>query len=142
MEDDDNPINKALNLNPIETNDYSKAVSTIVNNARNDSAEEDFKFARANIREVVENGKGAIEELSSVAQQTQEPRAYEVLAKLMDSVIEANKQLLEMQEKIRKIDRADMPVDAEARKSVTNNLFLGTTAELQKMIEGINKNNE
>jgi hypothetical protein len=47
-----------------------------------------------------------------------------------------------MQEKIRKIDRADMPVDAEARKSVTNNLFLGTTAELQKMIEGINKNNE
>jgi hypothetical protein len=142
MEDDNNPINKALNLGPIETNDYSKAVSTIVNNARNDSAEEDFKFARANIREVVENGKGAIEELSSVAQQTQEPRAYEVLAKLMDSVIEANKQLLEMQEKIRKIDRADMPVDAEARKSVTNNLFLGTTAELQKMIEGINKNNE
>ncbi len=135
-DDDNNPINRALNLGPSEpSNNYSKAISTIVNTARNDSAEEDFKFARANIREVVENGKGAIEELSSVAQQTQEPRAYEVLAKLMDSVIEANKQLLEMQEKIRKIDRADMPVDAEARKNVTNNLFVGSTAELQKMIE-------
>jgi hypothetical protein len=50
---DDNPIDRALNLGPLARDDYSKAISTIVSTARNDSAKEDFTFARANIREVV-----------------------------------------------------------------------------------------
>jgi len=133
--DDDNPINKALNLGPVARNDYSKAVSTIVTAARNDSAKEDFTFARANIREVVENGNDAIAKLASIADQSQNPRAFEVLAKLMDSMVAANKQLLDLQKEIRTIDKADMPQDEEAKKQVTNNLFVGSTAELQKMIE-------
>jgi hypothetical protein len=137
--DDDNPINRALNLGPVARNDYSKAVSTIVNTARNDSAKEDFTFARANIREVVENGNDAIAKLASIADQSQNPRAFEVLAKLMDSMVAANKQLLELQKEIRTIDKADMPQDEEAKKSVTNNLFVGSTAELQKMIEDMKK---
>jgi len=137
--DDDNPINRALNLGPMATPDYSKAVSTIVNNARNDSAKEDFTFARANIREVVENGNDAIAKLSVIADQSQNPRAFEVLAKLMDSMIAANKQLLDLQKEIRTIDKADMPQDEEAKKHVTNNLFVGSTSELQKMIEDMKK---
>jgi hypothetical protein len=134
-DDDDNPINKALNLGPVARNDYSKAVSTIVTAARNDSAKEDFTFARANIREVVENGNDAIAKLAVIADQSQNPRAFEVLAKLMDSMVAANKQLLDLQKEIRTIDKADMPQDEEAKKNVTNNLFVGSTAELQKMIE-------
>lgn len=134
-DDDDNPINKALNLGPVARNDYSKAVSTIVTAARNDSAKEDFTFARANIREVVENGNDAIAKLASIADQSQNPRAFEVLAKLMDSMVAANKQLLDLQKEIRTIDKADMPQDEEAKKNVTNNLFVGSTADLQKMIE-------
>jgi hypothetical protein len=137
--DDDNPINRALNLGPMATADYSKAVSTIVNNARNDSAKEDFTFARANIREVVGNGNDAIAKLSVIADQSQNPRAFEVLAKLMDSMIAANKQLLDLQKEIRTIDKADMPQDEEAKKHVTNNLFVGSTSELQKMIEDMKK---
>lgn len=133
--DDDNPINKALNLGPVARNDYSKAVSTIVTAARNDSAKEDFTFARANIREVVQNGNDAIAKLAVIADQSQNPRAFEVLAKLMDSMVAANKQLLDLQKEIRTIDKADMPQDEEAKKHVTNNLFVGSTAELQKMIE-------
>ena len=137
--DDDNPINRALNLGPLATPDYSKAVSTIVSTARNDSAKEDFTFARANIREVVENGNDAIAKLSVIADQSQNPRAFEVLAKLMDSMVAANKQLLDLQKEIRTIDKADMPQDEEAKKHVTNNLFVGSTSELQKMIEGMKK---
>lgn len=136
--DDDNPINRALNLGPMATPDYSKAVSTIVSAARNDSAKEDFTFARANIREVVENGNDAIAKLAVIADQSQNPRAFEVLAKLMDSMVAANKQLLEIQKDLRTIDKADMPHDEEAKK-VTNNLFVGSTADLQKMIEDMKK---
>lgn len=138
-DDDSNPINRALNLGPLATPDYSKAVSTIVSTARNDSAKEDFTFARANIREVVENGNDAIAKLSVIADQSQNPRAFEVLAKLMDSMVAANKQLLELQKEIRTIDKADVPQDEEAKRSVTNNLFVGSTADLQKMIEDMKK---
>ena len=133
--DDENPIDKALNLTP--SIDFERTISTIVSSALNDSAKEDFTFARANIREVLENGNDAITKLSIIADQSQNPRAFEVLAKLMDSIVEANNQLLELQKEIRTIERADDPHNDHAR-TVTNNLFVGSTTQLQKMIEEMN----
>jgi len=138
MNDDDNesPIDRALNLGPINQT-YSKTISSIIDQARDDSADEDFTFSRANIREVIENGTEAIAKLTIIAQQSQNPRAYEVLAKLMDTVTNASKELLELQEKIRTIDKADVPRDDDSKSQITNNLFVGSTHELQKMIENM-----
>jgi hypothetical protein len=138
-DEDESPIDRALNIGPVVA-DYSKAVSSIVSMAKNDSAAEDFTFARANIREVVVNGNDAISKLATIADQSQNPRAYEVLAKLMDSMVAANKQLLDIQQQIRVIEKASVPHDEDAKKNVTNNLFVGSTAELQKMIEDMKKN--
>jgi len=136
INDDDNPIDRALNLGPINQT-YSKTISSIIDQARDDSADEDFTFSRANIREVIENGTEAIAKLTIIAQQSQNPRAYEVLAKLMDTVTNASKELLELQEKIRTIDKANIPRDDDSKSRVTNNLFVGSTHELQKMIENM-----
>jgi len=136
INDDDNPIDRALNLGPINQT-YSKTISSIIDQARDDSADEDFTFSRANIREVIENGTEAIAKLTIIAQQSQNPRAYEVLAKLMDTVTNASKELLELQEKIRTIDKADVPRDDDSKSQITNNLFVGSTHELQKMIENM-----
>lgn len=135
-DDNENPIDRALNLGPINQT-YSKTISSIISQARDDSADEDFTFARANIREVIENGTDAIAKLTVIAQQSQNPRAYEVLAKLMDTITNASKELLELQEKIRTIDKANLPRDDEAKNQVTNNLFVGSTHELQRMIENM-----
>jgi hypothetical protein len=142
-EDDEDPINRALNLGPLVPAERSNTISTIIAAAKNDSAKEDFTFARANIREVVENGNDAIAKLAIIADQSQNPRAFEVLAKLMDSMVSANKQLLELQKEIRTIDKADVPQDEDAKQHITNNnLFVGSTSELQKMIENMKKSNE
>lgn len=135
-DDDESPIDRALNLGPINQT-YSKTISSIIDQARDDSADEDFTFSRANIREVIENGTEAIAKLTIIAQQSQNPRAYEVLAKLMDTVTNASKELLELQEKIRTIDKTDVPRDDDSKSQVTNNLFVGSTHELQKMIENM-----
>ena len=135
-DDNENPIDRALNLGPINQA-YGKTISSIISQARDDSADEDFTFARANIREVIENGTDAIAKLTIIAQQSQNPRAYEVLAKLMDTITNASKELLELQEKIRTIDKADVPRNEESKNQVTNNLFVGSTHELQKMIESM-----
>jgi hypothetical protein len=135
-DDNENPIDRALNLGQIDQS-FGKTISSIISQARDDSADEDFTFARANIREVIENGTDAISKLTIIAQQSQNPRAYEVLAKLMDTVANASRELLELQEKIRSIDKSDIPRDEEAKSQITNNLFVGSTHELQKMIENM-----
>jgi hypothetical protein len=129
--DDDNPINRALGLSPLVS---EKALSTIINKVQDDSAKEDFTFARANIREVVENANDAIAKLAMIADQSQNPRAFEVLAKLMDTTISASKHLLEIQKDIRQIEKPDETTNQQA-KTVNNNMFVGSTAELQKMIQ-------
>lgn len=127
-------IGAALNLTPID--ETSETVKAIVATAHDDSAMNDFNMARSNIHEVIQNGAHAIEKLSQIADQSQHPRAFEVLATLMKVQLDANKDLLELQKKIRDIQVADEPHNENA-KQVTNNLFVGTTAELQKMIENM-----
>lgn len=139
MNSNTNPIDRALNINS-ESEMALATVEKIVATAKNDSATEDFKFARANIREVISNGNDALAELSTVARQSQNPRAYEVLAKLMDTMVVASTHLLSLQEQIRSIDKADVPNDEDARKHVTNNLFVGSTAELQRVIASMKPN--
>jgi hypothetical protein len=131
MEKKNDPIGEALGVNPIVPSD---PVKSIVAKAHDDSAKNDFEMARSNIHEVIQNGTFAMEKLSQIADSSQHPRAFEVLAKLMDTMLQANKDLLELQKQIREIDAADAPLNQEA-KSVTNNLFVGSTADLQKAIE-------
>jgi len=137
-DDNDGPIDRALGLPPIPYEKNSQIVD-LVAKARDDSAKEDFTFSRANVRTILETGSEAIEKLALLADQSQNPRAYEVLAKLIDTVSNASKQLMDLQVQLRTIEKVDMPHDDEARKHVTNNLFVGSTAELQRMIADINK---
>ena len=131
---DDDPLGRALNLTPI-----SDSVKAITQKAHDDSAKNDFEMARSNIHEVIQNGTFAIEKLAQIADSSQHPRAFEVLAKLMDTMLQANKDLLDLQKSIREIDAKDTPINDQA-KSVTNNLFVGSTAELQKALESMKKN--
>jgi transcriptional regulator with AAA-type ATPase domain len=133
MTDKNDPIANALNLTPMVADTM---VKEIVAKAHDDSAKNDFEMARANMHEVIQNGLNAIDKLSQIADASQHPRAFEVLAKLMDTVVTANKDLLELQSKIREIDAKDAPTNEHA-KSVTNNLFVGSTSDLQKVIENM-----
>ena len=134
MNANNDPLGKALNLTPM-----NDPVKSIVKKAHDDSAKNDFEMARSNIHEVIQNGTFAIEKLAQIADSSQHPRAFEVLAKLMDTMLQANKDLLELQKNIRAISAADAPQNDQA-KSVTNNLFVGSTADLQKALEEMKKN--
>jgi len=133
MNANNDPLGRALNLTPM--NDPVKA---IVQKAHDDSAKNDFEMARSNIHEVISNGTFAIEKLAQIADSSQHPRAFEVLAKLMDTMLQANKDLLDLQKTIREIDAKDTPVSDQAK--TVNNLFVGSTADLQKAIESMKNN--
>ena len=93
--------------------------------------ENDYKYQRENFYNLVERGSDAIEGILELAKEGEHPRAYEVAGNLIKQVAEVTEKLGDLQEKMRKLKE----VPSSAPKNVTNALFVGSTAELQKMIK-------
>ena len=102
----------------------------------NETLDNDFKYARENLYNIIERGSDALNTLVDVANQSQHPRAFEVVGQLVKTLSDTNKDLLELQKKV-KVIKKDIP---DQPQNVTNALFVGNTSELQKMIN--KRNNE
>lgn len=126
-----NPISDALGMAPMP--EKPKLVLGTV--AIDDNS--DYEYARQNIYGVIETGANALDELAQVAAQTQHPRAYEVLANLVKTMVEANKDLLALRKTKIDIEKAtgENMNDGMGGNKVQNNLFVGSTAELQKFLK-------
>ena len=96
-----------------------------------DEVDADYKYQRENFYRLVEQGSTAIEGILELAREGEHPRAYEVAGNLIKQVSEVTEKLGDLQEKMRKLKE----VPNNAPKSVTNALFVGSTAELQKMLK-------
>ena len=104
--------------------------------AQNDEIDADYQYARDNLRSIINAAQASIEDLSSIASTSESPRAYEVLSGLIKTIVDANKDLLELQRKVKLLQQEE---DSKPQ-NVTNALFVGSTTELQKLIKK-NKNN-
>jgi len=93
--------------------------------------ERDYEYQRQNFYNLVEKGTNAVEGILELAKESEHPRAYEVAGNLIKQVAEVTEKLGDLQEKMRKLKE----VPNNAPKSVTNALFVGSTAELQKMLK-------
>ena len=93
-------------------------------------ADIDYKYARENLYTIIEKGQESLNTLVDVAQQSQHPRAFEVVSQLVKTLSDTNKDLLELQRKIKVINK-DIQ---EGPKTVNNSLYVGNTADLQKFI--------
>lgn len=124
----DDPIAQTLDLAPL--------VSTppVVQRFEDNQVVDDFEFARKNLMDAIEQGQSALAEIVSVAGMSQHPRAYEVVATLLKTVADANKDLLELQKR-----KKDLTGIGPAPTTVNNNLFVGSTAELQQLIKKQNE---
>jgi len=94
--------------------------------------ERDYEYQRENFYKLVERGSVAIDGILELAKEGEHPRAYEVAGQLIKNVAEVTEKLGDLQEKMRKLKE----VPDNAPKNVTNALFVGSTAELQKMLKG------
>jgi hypothetical protein len=100
-----------------------------------DDADKDYTTVRENLKEIVRRGTEAIDGIMVVAAETQSPRAYEVVATLIKSVSDANKDLIGLHKQIKEIKKIE--VQGDNNTSITNNsIFVGSTSELQKMLKG------
>ena len=90
----------------------------------------DYKYSREIFYGLVERGQDAIEGILDIAKESEHPRAYEVAGQLIKTVGETTEKLIDLQAKMKELDKDNTMPD-----KVQNNLFVGSSAELQKLLK-------
>jgi len=122
-------ISQALDLTPLPL------PSTTAVTVSADQIDNDFEYARGNMIATIEKGNEALTGILDVVGMGQHPRAYEVAANLVKTMMEANRELLDLQKKKKEIEKIE---NKNNPQTVNNNLFVGSTAELLKALKSNN----
>jgi len=93
----------------------------------------DYEYARQNMYDIIEKGTSALEDIVDIARQSESPRAFEVVTNLIKTLADANKDLMDLAKKNKELSKPD--ASNEGNKTVNNNLFVGSSSELLKMIK-------
>lgn len=132
-------IGKSLGLEPLDDVVEGKIIER-QEAPVDDKIDRDYEYARSNFYNVIESGTEALEQMLNVAKASEHPRAYEVVSTIMNTLVNANKDLVKMtidkeKDKPKEADTGDMGV-------TNNNLFVGSTAELQKLVKEMKNSDE
>ena len=144
-------LDKAFNITPVEVsttpeNGCSTRKDQITNVTKpekpdrltKDDITKDYEYTRGNLYSIIEKGQEAIDGILELAQETETARSYEVAGQLIKSVSDATDKLMDLQKKLK-----DVEEETSKTTNVTNNaLFVGSTAELAKMIKQENLKKE
>ena len=97
-----------------------------------DDVTKDYEYTRGNLYSIIEKGQEAINGILELAQDSEMPRAYEVAGQLIKSVSDATDKLMDIQKKLKDVNEE---VASKGPTNVTNALFVGSTADLSKLIK-------
>ena len=98
----------------------------------NDKADNDFEYSRRIYHDLLAKGSEALDDMMDVARATEHPRAFEVLSNMMKNMGDINGSLLDLHKKHKDYHKEDKP--AELANQTTNNVFIGSTSDLQRML--------
>ena len=99
----------------------------------------DYEYSRAQLYSLVEKGQEAVDGALDVAQQSDSAMAYEVAGQLIKHVADTADKLMDLQKKVKEIDEVK---DKNTTNVTNNSLFVGSTADLQKMLKKMKKENQ
>ena len=119
----DNKLSELLDIDPPEQEVLEPAF-------KNKEIDDDYDYARRNLRGLIDSGMNDLNSVMDIARQSESPRAFEVATNLIKTLADTNKDLLDLAKK-----KKDLTQEKNTQ-TVTNALFVGSTAELQKMIQG------
>jgi hypothetical protein len=128
-------LNETFNVTgeivPAEVETIDKKIDKI--EAVSDDIKKDYEYTRGNLYSIIEKGQEAINGILELAQESEMPRAYEVAGQLIKNVADATDKLMDLQKKLKDIDESKQ---SRGPTNVTNALFVGSTAELSKLLKG------
>ena len=135
-----NHLDDAFNITPTEvTVDESDVVVGVdkekPDRLAKDDVTKDYEYTRGNLYSIIEKGQEAINGILELAQDSEMPRAYEVAGQLIKSVSDATDKLMDLQKKLKDVEEEKQ---SKGPNTVNNALFVGSTAELAKMLKAAN----
>ncbi len=107
----------------------SPDVEVTVKDMTINDTDSDYDFSRDQYHNLIEKGNDALDELLSIAKEGEQPRAFEVAVQMINSLAATTKELLVLQKTKKEVEGKDKPSKTE------NNLFIGSTKELQELLE-------
>jgi len=131
-------LDKAFNITPTEVLVEETQVEEPTvgiqkpDRLKKDDIEKDYEYTRGNLYSIIEKGQEAINGILELAQESEMPRAYEVAGQLIKSVSDATDKLMDLQKKLKDVEEE---TKVKGPNTVNNALFVGSTAELAKMIK-------
>ena len=108
----------------------TERIVPVITNDESGDSETDFQYVRENLYNLIERGQDGLEEMLEIAKSSEHPRAMEVFGQLIGKLTDTNKELLNLHK-----TKKDISQETSGPKNVSNNLFVGSTAELQKFLK-------
>ena len=129
-------LNNTFNVSGdvVSTEDSEVGITKPERHERND-IEKDYEYTRGNLYSIIEKGQEAINGILELAQDSEMPRAYEVAGQLIKSVSDATDKLMDLQKKLKDVEEEKA---SKGPSTVNNSLFVGSRAELAKMLKSVN----
>jgi hypothetical protein len=129
-------LDKALNIESsiieVEKTSSTIEIEKSIHNIKPNDIQKDYEYTRANLYSLIEKGQEAINGIMELAGEGGSPRAYEVAGQLIKSVADTTDKLIDLQKKLKDVEEDTI----KSPSSVTNNaLFVGSTAELSKLLK-------
>ena len=135
-------LNDAFGTEPSELQKHVEKIKPTLKKTDTEDVKHDYEVSRAALHSLVMKGQEAVDGILEVAQASDHPRAYEVAATTIKNVADTADKLIDLQKKMKELDAEDKK---NAPSTVNNTMFVGSTAELQKMLKQqkeINKKDE
>ena len=101
----------------------------------NKNVDNDYQYSREVLFDLIEKGRGALEDMIEVARESEHPRAFEVLSGLMKNTADINDKLLDLNKKHKDINTD--PLKQIENGTTNNNVYVGSTADLQRMLQDV-----
>jgi len=134
MNKTDKKLSELFDVDPIATDVEIVSSTEVVPVKYEDVVETDTEYARRNIRDLIDKGSVAVDNLLQVSKESEHPRAYEVVAGLMKTMADLNKDLLELQKRKKDLQPQLDNFSNRGNITVEKAVFVGSTAELLKQI--------
>ena len=112
----------------------------IVVDDKKKDVDNDYTYSREVLYDLIEKGRGALEDMIEVARESEHPRAFEVLSGLIKNTADVNDKLLDLNKKHKDINAE--PLKQVEGGTTNNNVFVGSTADLQRMLQDVHKKEE
>jgi len=130
-------LNETFNVSDDVVNAEVVKKETVVPKAQLDDIKKDYEYTRGNLYSIIEKGQEALNGVLELAQESEMPRAYEVAGQLIKNVADATDKLLDLQKKLKDVEAEEK---VKGPSTVNNALFVGSTADLAKMLkDGLKK---